>query len=465
MKNKKIIIVIGICILLVAFLLILSLVLKNKTYEITFSTNGGTTVEKQEIKKGDLVVEPENPTKDGYVFEGWYYDNELFDFSTKVNSDITLEARWKEKTKGYYTVTFDSLGGSEIDSVDVKLNSSVTKPSDPTKDGFIFVEWQLNGAAYDFSQIVNSDITLVALWKVNEDNEYYTVTFDSNGGTKVTSQTVLANNVAVKPKDPTRNGYTFTGWTLNGKKFNFDTKIIDSITLKASWEKNNSSQSSPTYYTVTFDSSGGSSVVSQKVESNKTATKPSDPTRDGYTFVGWMLNGKNYNFSTKVTSNVTLVASWSKIIDVPQVTYYTVTFDSNGGSTVKSQIVEENTTVIKPSDPTRSGYQFNGWLLNGATYNFSTKVTSNITLVADWKEIITYTYSVKNDPQSDIQKLVYVYRNNTDISKDVLYIANSDGVNLGRYSKSSGAIIVNNNEIDNIAKIMYNNEFIAITKK
>lgn len=69
-------------------------------------------------------------------------------------------------------------------------------------------------------------------------------------------------------------------------------------------------QQSTKKYTVTFDSNGGSSVSSQKVESGKTATKPANPTKEGYTFVEWTLNNKTYNFSSPVTSNITLVASW-----------------------------------------------------------------------------------------------------------------------------------------------------------
>lgn len=65
-------------------------------------------------------------------------------------------------------------------------------------------------------------------------------------------------------------------------------------------------------YTVTFNSNGGSSVASQTVEAGSTAKKPANPTRSGYTFTGWLLNGKTYNFSTKVTNNITLTASWTK---------------------------------------------------------------------------------------------------------------------------------------------------------
>jgi len=81
-------------------------------------------------------------------------------------------------------------------------------------------------------------------------------------------------------------------------------------------------QQSTKKYTVTFDSQGGSSVASQKVVSGKTATKPANPTKEGYTFVEWTLNGKTYNFATPVKSNITLVASWKTnvVVEEPVIT-------------------------------------------------------------------------------------------------------------------------------------------------
>ncbi len=133
-------------------------------------------------------------------------------------------------------------------------------------------------------------------------------------------------------------------------------------------------------YTVTFDAAGGSSVASQTVTKGQTATQPTAPTKAGYVFKGWTLNGAAYNFATPVTGNVTLVASWEE--NAP--TTYTVTFDAAGGSSVASQTVTEGGVATEPTAPTKAGYVFKGWTLNGAAYNFATVVTGNITLVASW---------------------------------------------------------------------------------
>lgn len=151
------------------------------------------------------------------------------------------------------------------------------------------------------------------------------------------------------------------------------------------------------YYNVTFNSDGGSEVDAQSILSGGTVTEPSDPTRgSGYTFNFWKLIGESsaYDFSTPVTSDIELVADWT----AP--TLYTVTFDSNGGSPVDAQEVVENETATQPADPTRDNYTFGGWKLGNVLYNFSTPVTGNITLVADWSYTPAHISSVSINESS-----------------------------------------------------------------
>ena len=338
-----------------------------KTYIVTFNSNGGSAVEKQTVVEKGKVVKPKDPTKTGYSFGEWQLDGKTYNFNVEVTKDITLTALWKEKLPEF-TVTFNSDGGSNVANQKVEQNKTITKPKDPTKAGYKFIEWQLDGKTYNFSTKVTKDITLKAKWE-----KAYTVTFNSDGGSKVDNQLVVENKVATKPKNPTRTGYKFIEWQLNGQAYNFSTPVTKDITLKAKWEKVN---------TVTFNSNGGSTVASQTVEMNKTVTKPKDPTRTGYKFIEWQLNGQAYVFSTPVTKDITLTAKWEKV--------NTVTFNSNGGSAVASQSVETNNTATKPSNPTRTGYNFIEWQLNGQAYNFSTPVTKDITLIAKW-EIKKYT--------------------------------------------------------------------------
>lgn len=233
--------------------------------------------------------------------------------------------------KKVYTISFDTDGGNEVISQQVEEGGKINKPADPTREGYEFLGWYLDGEYFDFESSVEKDMKLEAKWKALESQDpetpdvtKYTVTFNTDGGSAVTSQTVEGGNTASKPSDPTRTGYKFLGWYLSGTKYDFAKEVTGNITLVAKWEKVQSNASTTpttpekpatpaiTKYTVTFNTDGGSAVASQTVESGNTATKPADPTKDGYTFIGWYYNDTVFSFGTKITSNVTIVAKWEK---------------------------------------------------------------------------------------------------------------------------------------------------------
>ena len=355
-------------------------------YTVTFNSKGGSTVASETVNYNGTATQPNAPTRTGYTFKGWTLNGNSYDFTTPVTGNITLTASWEINK---YTVTFNSNGGSTVASETVNYNGTATQPNAPTKEGYGFSKWTLNGQEYDFNTKVTSNIELKAEWIIGE----YTITFDSNGGSSVATQTVNYNGTVTQPTAPTKTGYTFKNWTLNGNVYDFSTKVTGSITLKATWEI--------AKYTVTFNSNGGSNVTSQTVNYNTTATNPTAPTKTGYTFKGWILNGNSYDFTTPVTSNITLTASW-------EINKYTVTFDSNGGSNIASETVNYNTAVTAPTNPTKTGYTFKGWRLNGNEYDFSTKIKTDITLVAEW-EINKYTVTFDSDGGSNVRSQTVNY--------------------------------------------------------
>lgn len=149
---------------------------------------------------------------------------------------------------------------------------------------------------------------------------------------------------------------------------------------------------------VTFDSQGGSAVSSQIVEQGGLVLEPTAPTRAGYTFDGWYKEPECTNpwdfDSDTLTADVTLYAKWTT-------NAYMVTFNSQGGSAVSSQMVEQGGLISKPKNPTQEGYTFEGWYKESScinTWNFTNDtVTSNITLYAKWTEK-SYTVSLSVDP-------------------------------------------------------------------
>ncbi len=225
-----------------------------------------------------------------------------------------------------------------------------------------------------------------------------TVTFDTNGGTLAGSLTeTVAWGGKLSPSGligqvPTKTGYTFDGWydaKEGGNKYTSNTVITptsNTLTLYAHY-----SEESAKEWEVTFDSDGGSTVAKQTITDGGKVAKPDDPTKTGYNFKHWYLSTDTtksaYNFDTPVTGNITLKALWKKV--------YTVTFNSNGGSAVSSETVEEGNTVSKPSDPTRSGYVFLGWYTTSSgdtQFDFATTININTTIYAHW----TNNYYVVN---------------------------------------------------------------------
>lgn len=148
----------------------------------------------------------------------------------------------------------------------------------------------------------------------NEQPTLYNITFDSNGGSYVQSQTVQKGNLLKRPMDPTRSGYSFEGWYWDKEctnEFIFDFKINGSYTLYAKWTPN----AGTVYHTVTFDSKGGSYVEPQRVADGERAEFPLIPTKDGYEFLSWCLDEMGtmrYLFNTPVTEDITLYAIWTE---------------------------------------------------------------------------------------------------------------------------------------------------------
>lgn len=146
---------------------------------------------------------------------------------------------------------------------------------------------------------------------------------------------------------------TISGGTFNGK-------VTNKNDISDSPEETPAKISGGTFngevigaYTVTFQSEGGSEVASQ-IRANAPAARPADPTKEGYTFIGWYKGESEWDFETPVTPDLTLTAKW-------QLNQYTITFDTAGGSEVPSITQDYGTAITPPAAPTRTGYTFAGW--------------------------------------------------------------------------------------------------------
>ncbi|MCI5791236.1 MAG: InlB B-repeat-containing protein [Clostridiales bacterium] len=300
--------------------------------------------------------------------------------------------------KETFTVTFNTVGGSSVSNATVSSGNTVAAPADPTKSGYNFVGWYSDSSytnKWQFTTPVRSNITLYAKWEAQIAK--YTVSFDSNGGSAVTSVQVNDGDTVAVPAAPTKSGYNFVGWYSDSSytnKWQFSTPVRSNITLYAKWEAQIAK------YTVSFDSNGGSAVASVQVNDGDTVAVPADPTKSGYNFVGWYSDSfytNRWQFTTPVRSNITLYAKWEA-----QIARYTVSFDSNGGSAVASVQVNDGDKLTAPTQPVKETYVFVGWYKDSGftqVWDFDTDtVTKNITLYAKWKK--------------EVQSQVYVRQGN-----------------------------------------------------
>lgn len=349
-------------------------------YDVIFDSNGGTAVDTQKnVQYGTTATKPENPTREGYRFLGWFTkDGKAFDFSTPITKSMTLTAKWEIVNINAYIIPITSDGTQLVgDGFDMALNTTtlgrVGLPGYEDEDAVRIhfatfassagladaddyfpgtdplvvkaVADLKNGLERRFAAGVNEAKAGGIMSKTNwtylhvgelddeEDTNFLSgnlvfysarfVTEDSEHVTGMPNAEYTHNAVAVydyyldgetitiPDAVPERYGYDFLGWSVkavpaeNDKLLKAgDTVTVDGdVVFTAQWKLKE--------YTVSFDSKGGTKVDSQIVEHGSTATKPGNPHRNDYTFKGWYLDGKKFDFSTPITGDITLVARWA----------------------------------------------------------------------------------------------------------------------------------------------------------
>ncbi len=203
LKSKKFPYILGGILLVIAAVIAAIIIFgnKEKTYAITFDTDGGTVVEKVVVKEGENLPLPEEPTKEGYKFNGWLLDGQTFAPSTKITKDIKLVANWISNDAKTFKVTFNADNGLEANVIEVVENTAVAKPMDPNKDNFTFKGWFLNGAEYNFETLVSEDITLAAQWeevKKEDSKKTESSKVVTPGTVEVTGVTLNKTSVALR---------------------------------------------------------------------------------------------------------------------------------------------------------------------------------------------------------------------------------------------------------------------------
>ena len=275
------------------------------TYAVTFDSTGGSEVieKTMDVTYGEPLGDMPVPRREGYVFLGWYdaivggkcYGGSDGNGTSAYDKDenITLYAQWMEAPD--CTVRFETDGGTMTGPTEVlhKTNTPIAKPDNPTKPGYTFTGWYTDltyTQLWNFDDWVTGEMMLYAGWKVNR----YTITFDTAGGSKIDSITQDYGTAITTPANPTREGYTFIGWNREVP----ETMPAENVTITAQWKINQ--------YTITFDTAGGSEIDSITQDYGTTIATPANPTREGYTFMGWDKKIPE----TMPAENITVTARW-----------------------------------------------------------------------------------------------------------------------------------------------------------
>ena len=340
------------------------------TYAITYDLAGGTVATANPATYNiETAITLNNPTREGYNFAGWTgtaIDGSAVEVTIAAGNtgDRSYTATWTPIT---YDITLTLDGGTATNPATYTIESAAITLNNPTKTGYTFKGWKLNGAGEAMMSVTiaagsTGNKAYTATWQINQ----YTITFDSNGGSEVDAITQDYNTAVTPPAAPTKTGYTFAGWNQAVPT----TIPAENVTLIAQWTINQ--------YTITFNTGGGSAVAAITQDYNTAVTAPAAPTKTGYTFKGWTPD-----VPTKIPAeNVTVTAQW-------QINQYTITFNTDGGTNVAAITQDYGTAVTAPTAPTKTGYTFAGW----TPALPATIPAENMTVKAQWT-INTYSVSI-----------------------------------------------------------------------
>ncbi len=343
--------------------------------------------------------------------------------------DLLFGSNTPEPNK--YTVEFDSAGADDVASQTVEENQLVTKPADPTKEGYTFLGWFLGETEWNFAtDKVTKSITLIAKWQKNEvkpdpdpePTEYTISYFDGDKALNLTPNKFTSESTGLTlPAGPDKAHYEFAGWYADA---NFKTEVAEldvkagkNLTLYAKYQAKS--------YKITYNLDNGvnneANPTSYTVETLPVQLLA--PTKDGYDFLGWYTE---YNYVNKIESvtvdnigNLDLYAKW-ELTYVPPVTY-TITYVDHNGETITgltpAEYQESASDIILPGydNYNKETHIFKGWKTEDGQIVtvIAAGTAKNIVLTAVVEEIPVVSYTVTYYIDGEQYGEAVVYEENT----------------------------------------------------
>ncbi len=392
------------------------------TYTITYELAGGSVATANPTTyTADDTFTLNNPTRPGYEFAGWTgtgLDAATITVTIPTGSteNRTYTATWTPIT---YTITYDYRGGSGDNPGTYTIETETFTLSDPTRTGYTFLGWtgeNGNVAQKDISIVkgTTGNITYIANWTPTS----YSITYELEGGSASNKATYTIETDTFTLNNPTKVGYTFAGWTGTGLSGATTTVTIakgstGDRTYTATW--------TPINYTIEYALDGGSVATANPttytIESSNITLN--NPTKAGYTFAGWVLDGSQEEPTTQLiittgsTGNRKYVAIW-------EIESYTINYELAGGSVATANPTTYNANdTFTLNNPTRTGYEFAGWTGTGldaatTTVTIAKGSTGNRSYTATWTPITyTITYILNEGVVSVDNPTTYTIESNT----------------------------------------------------
>lgn len=435
-----------------------------KLYEVKFIDWDETVLSIQTVKHGNQQTQPQNPTREGYIFVGW---DKKFDY---VTSDLTINAIYsisEDLTNTYelnnnkqlvakfaqlHKVTFIDWDGTILDIQMVSNGKSQTQPPDPVKEGYTFIGWdktfdnitfdttisalydEVNNISYAFT--LTEDKTLTAKYV-----KYITVTFKDWDGTIIDVQMVNEGESQIQPPDPVREGHIFIGWD---KEFN---NITSELVVTALYEVLSFTITGRTYYETingkvwdTIGSINGLGIY----DYGDSVTIEQEP-HIGYHFANWQYsdNQTEFQFLSNQNPYTFTVTKDLQVFAEYEINKYFVTFgvEGNGSIDRSSEYINHGEllrTINYFPDP---GWKFSTWKVNGVeTDVLPTIVIEDLNIIQVFeKEIYQLTININGNGTTDIISGQYEYG-------DVVEITQTPD-NHWEFKNWTGDIVSNNNPL------------------
>ena len=348
---------------------------KINSYTVTYKVDGEQYGEKETYEYGAAVTLREKPSREGYTFKGWSYENGF----KMPAEDVVIEGSYEINS---YTVTY-KVDGQQYGEPEVyKYNELVRLKSEPTKEGYTFSHWNYGE---DF-RMPAKDVVIEGNFGINS----YTVTYKVDGVQYGSTETYEYGSTVTLREEPGREGYTFNGWNRKGSF----TMPAGDIVIEGSFKINS--------YTVTYKVDGEISGETESYEYGADVSLREEPVKEGYTFSHW---SRTTGF-TMPAENVVIEGSF-------KINSYTVTYIVDGEITGEVESYEYGTEVKLRSEPSKEGHEFGGW---NRTEDF-TMPAENVVIEGNF-DVNEYTVTYLVDGKDYGEKETYKYGTSVTLRKD-----------------------------------------------